>query len=134
MSTNDENVEVAKLQQEITKYIGLNPDHIIFDFSEKDNINKLSLITVNPKHEQSFLYHTTKGIDKIDALKKMKEYILEYRKNENSYTLQWIQQGAEELNTSYFRADSMYEALDKFYFGRDMASYKIFSIYLNPIS
>jgi hypothetical protein len=134
MSTNDENVEVAKLQQEITKHVGLNPDHIIFDFSEKDNINKLSLITVNPKHEQSFLYHTTKGIDKIDALKKMKEYILEYRKNENSYTLQWIQQGAEELNTSYFRADSMYEALDKFYFGRDMASYKIFSIYLNPIS
>jgi hypothetical protein len=134
MSTNDENVEVAKLQQEITNHVGLNPDHIIFDFSEKDNINKLSLITVNPKHEQSFLYHTTKGIDKIDALKKMKEYILEYRKNENSYTLQWIQQGAEELNTSYFRADSMYEALDKFYFGRDMASYKIFSIYLNPIS
>ena len=122
------------MQQEITKHVGLNPDHIIFDFSEKDNINKLSLITVNPKHEQSFLYHTTKGIDKIDALKKMKEYILEYRKNENSYTLQWIQQGAEELNTSYFRADSMYEALDKFYFGRDMASYKIFSIYLNPIS
>lgn len=134
MSTNNENVEVAKLQQEITKYVGLNPDHIIFDFTEKDNITKLSLITVNPKHDQSFLYHSTKGIDKIDALKKMREYVLEYRKNENSYTLQWMQQGGGELHTSYFRAGDMYEALDKFYYGRDMASYKIFSIYLNPVS
>ncbi len=134
MSTNNENVEVAKLQQEIIKYVGLNPDHIIFDFSEKENIFKLSLITVNPTHEQSFLYHATKGIDKIDALKKMSQYVLEFRKNEDSYTLQWMQHGAGELHTSYFRANDMYQALDKFYYGRDMASYKIFSIYLNPIS
>jgi hypothetical protein len=134
MGINEENVELAKLQQEIIKYVGLNPDHVIFNFSTKDNIVKLSLVTVNPKHEQSFLYHSTKGVDKIDALKKMREYVLEFRKNENSYTIQWIQKGAEEMHTSYFRAGDIYEALDKFYYGRDLASYKIFSVYLNPVS
>lgn len=134
MTLNDENVELAKLQNEIIKYVGLNADNIIFNFVEKDNISILSLITVNPKHEQSFLYHTTKGINKIEALKKMREYVLEYHKNENTYTIQWVAQGTSEFHTSYFRASDIYEALDKFYYGRDMASSKIFSINLNPVS
>jgi hypothetical protein len=42
--------------------------------------------------------------------------------------------GDNKLHTSYFRAKNMYEALDKFFYERDMAHYKIFSISLNPVS
>ena len=130
----DNNVEIAKLQNEITKYLGLDPNHVVYNYADKDNIIKLSLVTINPKHEQSFLYHSSKGIDKVDALKKMMEYVLQHRKTENSYTLQWIKDGDSELHTSYFRGNNLYEVLDKFYYGRDIASYKVFSVYLNPVS
>ena len=134
MQPADNHVEIAKLQNEISKYLGLDPNHVVYHFSEKEGISKLALVTINPKHEQSFLYHSTKGIDKVDALKKMLEYVLKHRKNENSYTLQWIKDGDTELHTSYFRGNNLYEVLDKFYYGRDIASCKVFSIYLNPVS
>jgi hypothetical protein len=54
----DNNVEIAKLQNEITKYLGLDPNHVVYNYADKDNIIKLSLVTINPKHEQSFLYHS----------------------------------------------------------------------------
>ena len=95
---------------------------------------RLDLVTVNPKHDQSFLFHSITGTDKIDALKKMLEYIDQHYHNESSLTIQWIKVGDNKLHTSYFRAQNMYEALDKFYYGRDMGSYKIFSITLNPVS
>ena len=64
----------------------------------------------------------------------MLEYIDEHYHQENSLTIQWIKIGENKLHTSYFRAKNMYEALDKFYYGRDMGQYKIFSIVLNPVS
>ena len=67
-------------------------------------------------------------------MKKMLEYIDQYYHNESSMTIQWIKIGENTLHTSYFRAQNMYEALDKFYYGRDMSQYKIFSIALNPVS
>lgn len=130
----DNTTEVAQIQAEICKVLGLDSSHVVYLFSEKDGITNLALVTINPKHEQSFLYHSTKGIDKVDALKKMSDYVLKHRKNENSYTLQWILDGDSELHTSYFRANNLYEVLDKFYYGRDIASCKIFSINLNPVS
>lgn len=135
MSNMDINMEMALIQKEIISYLGMKPENVIFNYSDIQNIIRLDLVTVNPKHEQSFLYNTTRGIDKIEALKKMLEYVLEYHKNENSYTIQWTRLGGSgELETSYFRAKNMYEALDKFYYNRDLASYKIFSINLNPVS
>lgn len=130
----DVNVEVLSLQNDIEKYLGLKGANLIFDYTEKDGTVKLDLITINPKHEQSFLYHSVKAIDKIDALKKMKEYVLEHHKYDNSYTIQWIIIGQNELQTSYFRAKNMHEALDKFYYGRNEANCKVFSIQLNPVS
>ena len=64
----------------------------------------------------------------------MLEYVTDHYYNENSMTLQWIKIGDNKLQTSYFRAQNMYEALDKFYYGRDMGQYKIFSVKLNPVS
>ncbi len=134
MTKPDQNVEVARYQKEIATKLGLDAENLIFNYKQKNETVKLDLVTVNPKHDQSFLFHTVTGTDKIDALKKMLEYLDEHYHQESSLTIQWIKVGENKLHTSYFRATNMYEALDKFYYGRDMGSYKIFSITLNPVS
>jgi hypothetical protein len=134
MTKLDQNVEVARYQKDIATKLGLDPENLIFNYKQKNETVRLDLVTVNPKHEQSFLFHTVTGTDKIDALKKMLGYLDEHYHQESSLTIQWIKVGENKLHTSYFRATNMYEALDKFYYGRDMGSYKIFSITLNPVS
>lgn len=134
MTRQDQNVEIAHYQKEIASRLGMDQQNLVFNYKQKNETVRLDLVTVNPKHEQSFLFHTLTGTDKTDALKKMLEYIdLHYHK-ESSMTIQWIKIGDNKLHTSYFRAQNMYEALDKFYYGRDMSQYKIFSIALNPVS
>lgn len=131
---NDINVEIGKIQKEIVNKLGLSAENVIFDFSSQDAIVKLDLITINPRHEQSFLYHTVKAINKIEALEKMLEYVNSNNKTENTYTIQWRKVGQQELHTSYFIARNMYEALDKFYYQRQLNSFNIFSITLNPVA
>ncbi|MCS6820146.1 MAG: hypothetical protein RMJ53_09295 [Chitinophagales bacterium] len=133
MST-DQNVEVARLQSEIAQMLGMRQENLIFNFKFKNETVKLDLVTVNPRHEQSFLFHSVTGTDKADALRKMVDYIQNHYHHENSMTIQWMKVGENVLHTSYFRAKNMYEALDKFYYERDLNQYKIFSISLNPVS
>ncbi|HRN94762.1 MAG: hypothetical protein M9931_02130 [Chitinophagales bacterium] len=134
MLQHDSNVEVARLQSDITALLGMVQENIVFNFKQRNDTVKLDMVTVNPKHEQSFLFHSTTGIDKADALRKMLEYIQTNYHHENSMTVQWMKVGENKLQTSYFRALNMYEALDKFYYERDLNQYKIFSISLNPVS
>ena len=131
---SDQSIEVVRLQTEIMNHLGLEHDNILFNYKEKENVVRLDLITINPRHEQSFLFHSVKGLDKIEALQKLLAYVLTNRNKENSYTVQWMEMGTDELHTSYFQAKNMYDALDKFYYERDVNQYKIFSINLNPIS
>jgi hypothetical protein len=134
MTRQDQNVEIARYQKEIAVRLGLDSDNLIFNYKQKNETIRLDLVTVNAKHEQSFLFHTITGTDTLDALKKMLEYIDEHYPNESSMTIQWVKIGDNKLHTSYFRAQNMYGALDKFYYCRDLSQYKIFSISLNPIS
>src|SRR5580693_5121414 len=134
MTRQDLNVELARYQVDIATRLGLDSQNLVFNYKQKNETVRLDLVTVNPKHEQSFRFHTETGTDKIDALKKMLEYIDEHYHQESSMTIQWIKIGDNKLHTSYFCAKNMYEALDKFYYGRDISSYKIFSITLNPVS
>ncbi len=134
MTRTDQNVETARYQKDIAARLGLDGENLIFNYKQKNETVRLDLVTVNPKHDQSFLFHTVTGTDKIDALKKMLDYIDQHYHNESSLTIQWIKIGDNKLHTSYFRAQNMYEALDKFYYGRDLGQYKIFSITLNPVS
>lgn len=131
---SDINVEIGKVQKEIVDKLGLTAENVIFDFSSQDAIIKLDLITINPRHEQSFLYHSVKAINKLEALDKMLEYINTNNKTENTYTIQWRKVGQQELHTSYFTARNMYEALDKFYYQREINSFNIFSVNLNPVA
>ncbi len=107
---------------------------LMFEFSIIDGKAKLDLITINPRHNQSFLFHSETGGDKVDALKKMLDYVQNYKEKENSYTIQWTTKSDSELHTSYFRAGNILEALEKLYYARDRNTITVFSVVLNPIS
>ena len=133
-STTDVHLESVRLQKQIENHLGMSGGNLLFEFRLIDNKTRLDLITVNPRHSQSFLLHSETGYDRLDTLRKMLAYVQRYRDQESSYTIQWMARNDKELNTSYFRARHMYEALDKLYFGRDMNTITVFSIVLNPVS
>ena len=133
--TRDKNLEIARLQKEIGAYIGLGPDSLVFNYEETpDKRMKLFLITLNATHNQSFLFQATEGGDKLDALRQMLDYVRTYKDRTSSYTIQWSARGENALQTSYFRAKNIMEALDKLFFDRDPNSITVFSVMLNPIS
>jgi hypothetical protein len=132
--SSDIHVESARIQKQIESHLGLSGSSLLFEFREIDNRTRLDLVTVNPRHHQSFLFHSTTGFERLDALKKMLTYVREYRGFESTYTIQWIARGEKELNTSYFHAKNMYEVLDKLYYGRDINTITVFSLVLNPTS
>jgi len=127
-------VEAAKIQQKIKDYLGVRTSDLVFEFSTTEGRIKLDLITINPRHNQAFLYHSETGADKVDALKKMLDYVQNAKEKENSYTIQWVAKDDKELHTSYFRAGNVMDALQKLYYGRDMNTITVFSVVLNPIS
>lgn len=130
----DKNIEMAELQREIGEYIGLGENSIIYNFDEDGAVHVLKLITINPRHKQSFLFHVSEGVSRIEALKSMLEYVKHHKDREASYTIQWSMHGEQELHTSYFSAKNILAALDKLYYDRDPNNITVFSINLNPIS
>lgn len=131
---SDIHVEAARIQQEIKDYLGVRTLDLVFEYTAIDGKVKLDLITVNPRHNQAFLFHSETGADKVDSLKKMLGYVQNYKEKENSYTIQWVAKGDTELHTSYFRAGNVLDALQKLYYGRDMNTITVFSVVLNPVS
>jgi len=128
----DKNIEIANTQREIEQYIGLGPNSLIFNFSETNGKTLLHLVTVNPRHNQSFLFHDEEGYDKVDVMKKMLKYVKNYKDKESSYTIQWRQTNEDMLNTSYFSAKNVQSALDKLFYDRDPNSIMVFSVIMNP--
>lgn len=128
----DVHVETAKIQNLIKEILGLSDNEIIFEFSSTEGKVKLDLITVNQRHNQSFLLNYVIGFDKVDALNKLLTYVQDYKDKEDSYTIQWMRKGDKEIETSYFRGTNIYDILDKFNYGRDLNTITIFSITLNP--
>ena len=130
----DIHVESVKLQKKIESHLGIKGSELSFEFLNVEGKIKLDLITINPRHNQSFLFHSELGIDKLDALRRMLEYVKSYKDKYSSYTIQWIAKGDNELHTSYFTASNMYDALDKLYYGRDINTITVFSVVLNPVA
>lgn len=133
MTTNN-SVRIAELQREIEEYISLGSNSILYDFKEENGTCTLHAITVNPRHNQSFLFHTSKGLDRIDALEQLLKYVKEFRDKESSFTIQWSIIGDDRLQTSYFSAKNIIGALDKLYFDRDPNTVTVFNVSLNPIT
>ncbi|QIX60337.1 hypothetical protein FY528_00470 [Hymenobacter lutimineralis] len=133
--SQDVHVESARIQRQIEEHLGLGPGGLLFEFRQLERGQvRLDLITVNPRHHQSFLFRYEVGYDRLDALRKMLAYVQSARDVESSYTIQWRARGDKELHTSYFRAHNPYEALDKLYYGRDQTTLTVFSVVLNPSS
>jgi len=130
----DVHIEQAKIQKEIEEHLGLGKDTLVFDYSQRDGNTRLNLVTINPRHHQSFLFHSVTAYDRLEALSKMLNYVQNVKDKENHYTVQWMTRSENELNTSYFRASNIYDALDKLYFGRDSNTITVFSVVLNPIT
>jgi hypothetical protein len=133
MTTNN-SVRIAELQREIEEYISLGSNSILYDFKEENGNVTLHAITVNPRHNQSFLFHTSRGLNRIDALEQLLAYVKEFREKESSFTIQWAIIGDERLQTSYFSAKNIIGALDKLYFDRDPNTVTVFNVSLNPIT
>lgn len=132
--TADIHVELAKIQKQIQSHLGLDSNALVFNYSTLEGKVKLDLVTLNPRHNQSFLFHSVSSYEKLDALREMLAYVKDYREKESPYTIQWAVKGEKELHTSYFRARNILEALDKLYYGRDMNLITVFSVVLNPIT
>jgi hypothetical protein len=130
----DNHVRIAELQQGIREGIEIEESNILFEFKENTDNAVLEVITINAKHKQSFLFHSTEGRDKIEALESMLEYVNQAKTQYNSYTLQWSLMNEDKLHTSYFRAKNIMDALDKFYHKKDINSVNVFSVVLNPIA
>jgi len=129
------NSELEKIHLEIARLLGLPRENLVFEYiKEGDDKTILRLITVNPRHKQSFLFHQESGFGEMDVLHKMLDYVKTHKHSKDSYTIQWSLKDGKELHTSYFRGKNIYEVLDKFYYGKDITSTIIFSISLNPIS
>jgi hypothetical protein len=127
-------VGVTELQKKIEEYLGLNRNTLLFEYNQVNGKIQLNLITVNPRHNQSFLYHSLQGHDKLDALTKMYKYVTTLKEKENHYSIQWRANEENDLHTSYFRAINIYDALDKLYYGRDIHSITVFHVTLNPMT
>lgn len=135
MTVSEKNEDVKNLESKIKNHIGAASSiDLKFQYQEMEKEVKLDLITVNPSHNQSFLFHSVVGYSKADSLNKMLEYIKNYKDKESSYTIQWSLKENSGLNTSYFRAANLLSAIEKFYFERDVNSTVVFSVVLNPIS
>lgn len=126
--------EALKLQNDIARFLGMDSSGLVFEFSEEQGHTLLHLFTINSKHQQRFLFHASAGHTKMEALVEMLQYVKEFRRSENSYTIQWSLKGENSLHTSYFRAKDIFQALEKFSFGRDRNTMVVFSITLNPLS
>lgn len=130
----DKNIELNRLQTEIEEYIGLGKNSLVYNYEDLGKRTTLHLITINPRHNQSFLFHISEGMDKVDATKHMLEYVQNFKDRDGSYTIQWKLDSDSILHTSYFSAKNIMSALDKLYYDRDPNSITVFSVNLNPIS
>jgi len=130
--TIDKNIELNKYQSEIEEYIGLGKNSLVYNYDDKNNRISLHLITINPRHNQSFLFHISEGVDRVDATKNMLEYVQAYKDRDSSFTIQWKLNNESTLHTSYFSSKNILSALDKLYYDRDPNSITVFSVTMNP--
>jgi hypothetical protein len=118
----------------------LNDTQIYFDYNlvpDKQDSNipliKLDLITINREHNQKFLFHSTKGHNKIAILEAMIVYIKEFKKNQESYQIEWIDaKHNEKVQISWFRGNDIFDVLQKFYYDKKQSRFKILKITLMP--
>lgn len=132
----EEILKCIEMERQITDWLGHDSNHQVnFKYSEvSGGLITLFLETINPKYSQMFLYHSCMGINKLDVLSKMLEYVKNLASAEDTYTIQWSSKEERGVRTSYFQARNIEDALEKFRYGRDRNKTTIFLVSLNPKS
>jgi hypothetical protein len=96
---------------------------------------KLDLITINKEHNQKFLFHSITGASKIGILKEMLAYIDEFKKQLESFEIEWMDtHNPDKMQTSWFRGNDIFDVLNKFYYSKEKSRFKIFKIKLMPMA
>ncbi len=94
---------------------------------------KLDLITINQEHNHKFLFHSCMGNNKINILEEMIAYINEYKKHQETYAIEWMEnKKGDEVQTSWFRGNDIFDVLNKFFYNKEKSQFKIFKIKLMP--
>ena len=136
----DKKLEQLRLQHKIFNL--LQKDNGVsshFDYHvnlmSDENTIKLNLLTYNERHNEYMLFQTVYGKSSLDCLKKMLAYIKAERveSDKNSYTIKWQKKGEDQWYNSYFIANSIEEATQKFLHEKNADDYN-FSCVLNPVS
>ncbi|GIV38704.1 MAG: hypothetical protein KatS3mg033_0504 [Thermonema sp.] len=118
----------------------LEDARIYFDYSlvqnpedTKNPLIKLDLITINPQHNQKFLFHSVRGRSKTELLEQMMDYIQNYKKNLESYEIEWMDARLpEKVQVSWFRGSDIFDVLNKFYYDKEKSRFRILKIKLMP--
>ncbi|EAY27900.1 hypothetical protein [Microscilla marina] len=110
-------------------------DYNIVNIGSKTEVPqiKLDLITINKEHNHKFLFHSCTGSNKINILEAMIDYINEYKKRQETYAIEWMNvKLTEEMQTSWFRGNDIFDILNKFFYNKEKSQFKIFKIKLMP--
>lgn len=110
-------------------------DYNIVNVGSKNEVPqiKLDLITINKEHNHKFLFHSCTGSNKINILDAMIAYINEYKKRQETYAIEWMNvKLTEEMQTSWFRGNDIFDVLNKFFYNKEKSQFKIFKIKMMP--
>ena len=83
----DNNHNLTEVEAKISDILGLGKDHLVFSYKAVNDVTQLDIITFNPRHDQSFLFHSVKGLDKLEAASKLLEYVPGQQSGENLVSL-----------------------------------------------
>lgn len=110
---------------------------VSFDYDHKRSQlhYKVSVFTENAKHGESFLLREATSNSFEDALEQIIAYIKDVNGiKENVYTVIWSKTGDNGSHVSYFSANSIFEALEKFIAGKKKSDYTIYEAKVSPIA
>jgi hypothetical protein len=140
--------DIFKIEHDIGTFIGTdNGATVHFKYStewkngnlmpheKQEEDHTVSAYTVNPKNNETFLLKTETGASKQLALKKILEYV-KNSKGMSSFTVEWAKTvgGDASKKKSYFYCHDVLDVVEKFFDGKSLADYVVYSITLNPIA
>lgn len=93
---------------------------------------KVTVMTYNPKTQETFLLKEVEANTSEECLEKILEYVKSHKEEFDSFTIFWSKKGESKSEKSYFYCRDLFEALEKFYFNKNREEYTIYEVKMNP--
>lgn len=114
-----------------------NTPHFNYKVNFEEGTITLELFTYNPLQRAQHFLHSITEQTPVLCLTQMILFLEQHsfmKENDSSYTVTWNRKENTSItNDSYYYVNSEEEALEKFFFGKDMDEYDV-SVKQNPIS